>query len=145
MFKPSDISSIAAEAPVAEIAAAKAAGKCGNCYACCAGHHEQCKGPDFDWHTELGVDEGIEQARVMGENMAKYGTIDKPAEKFCLSIYLIASDGSHDVFINSEQEAENLVRILDMNLIDYIELYRVHDVPVDTCPYEYLRHMKVSQ
>lgn len=68
-----------------------------------------------------------------------------PAEKFCLSIYLIASDGSHDVFINSEQDAENLVRILDMNLIDYIELYRVHDVPEDTSPYEYLRNMQVSQ
>ena len=41
------------EIPHEEIADALAAGKCGDCYACCAGYHEQCQGPDFDWHAEL--------------------------------------------------------------------------------------------
>lgn len=102
----------------------------------------QCSGMCYDCAMK-DREEGIEQARELGENMANYGTIDKPVEKFCLSIYLIASDGSHDVFVNSEQEAENLVRILDTNLVDYIELYRVHDVPEGISPYEYLRHMQL--
>lgn len=48
-----DLTAVSAEAqvPHEEIAAAKAAGKCGECYACCAGYHEQCKGPKFDWEN----------------------------------------------------------------------------------------------
>ncbi|WVS24562.1 hypothetical protein PSPHG_CDS_0081 [Pseudomonas phage Psxphi15] len=42
-----------ADYPHEEIADALAAGKCGDCYACCAGYHEQCKGPDYDWHGDL--------------------------------------------------------------------------------------------
>lgn len=38
--------------PLEEIAEALAADKCGDCYACCAGYHEQCKGPNYNWHEE---------------------------------------------------------------------------------------------
>lgn len=66
MFKPSEISCEPVEAPVAEIAAAKAAGKCGDCYVCCAGYHDQCKGPDFDWHTELAADADTQANQLCG-------------------------------------------------------------------------------
>lgn len=54
-----DMTAVQAELdePVEEIAAAKAAGKCAECYACLTGYHEQCKGKDFDWASELGCDQ----------------------------------------------------------------------------------------
>ena len=78
MFKFTEITCPEMEDPLEEMAAAKAAGKCGDCYVCCAGHHEQCRGKDFNWYKELEVDLAEEDAIAMNYNMQTYGTIDKP-------------------------------------------------------------------
>ena len=78
MFQSLTASQGMSQEPIEEIAAAKAAGKCGDCFACCAGYHEQCKGPDFDWNKELEVDQACADAEIMNHNMRLYGCIDVP-------------------------------------------------------------------
>lgn len=58
-----------------------------------------------------------------------------------VSIYRVASDGCLEVRVCSEAEAEHLVMMLQPDELDYAELYRVHDVPEGTSPYEYIRNI----